>query len=84
VDANSRKQLPFLSPDVPAPVWKIIRGLIGQDLTRVSMPVIMNEPLSALQRMAEIFISGGPWFSKAAECDDSLLRIVYCFLGGIV
>ena len=34
--------------DEPVPIWKIIKKLIGQNLTRVSLPIIMNEPISAL------------------------------------
>lgn len=45
---DSRTQLPFLRPDEPFPIWQIIKKCIGQDIMRVSMPVIINEPLSAL------------------------------------
>ena len=48
------------------------------------MPVIMNEPLSGLQRMSEIFLAGAPFFTKAAECDDSLKRLAYTWLGNLV
>jgi len=29
VDKDSRKALPFLTPDEMPPVWKIIKGVIG-------------------------------------------------------
>lgn len=53
---NARTELPFKKPDEPVPLWKIISKFIGQDLTRVSMPVIMNEPMSGLQRGSEMLI----------------------------
>lgn len=84
INAHTRRALPHLTPDFPAPVWKIIKGLIGQDLTKVSMPCIMNEALGALQRFAEIFINGAPLFAKAAECDDPFKRMLYVWVGQAV
>lgn len=34
-------------------LWAIIRECVGKDLTRVCLPVYFNEPLSALQKLAE-------------------------------
>ncbi len=34
-------------------LWAIIKEMIGKDLTRVCLPVYFNEPLSALQKIAE-------------------------------
>jgi len=34
-------------------LWSIIRECVGKDLTRVCLPVYFNEPLSALQKIAE-------------------------------
>lgn len=36
-------------------LWSIIKECIGKDLTRICLPVYFNEPLSALQRIAEEF-----------------------------
>ncbi|RKP38806.1 Oxysterol-binding protein-domain-containing protein [Dimargaris cristalligena] len=33
--------------------WSILKNSIGKDLTKISMPVVFNEPNSMLQRMAE-------------------------------
>ena len=57
-DMDSRTELPIKKLDVPVPFWKIISKFIGQDLTRVSLPVILNEPLTALQRFSESFLIG--------------------------
>ena len=49
IDDNvARNELPFKKPDEPLAVWKLISKFIGQDLTRVSLPVILNEPLGGL------------------------------------
>jgi hypothetical protein len=45
---NTRTSLPYLAEPRSIPIWKIIKQFIGQDLTQVSMPVILNEPLSAI------------------------------------
>ncbi len=47
VNEESRKELPFKIEDQPVPFFKIIKKFIGQDFTRISLPVILNEPLSA-------------------------------------
>jgi hypothetical protein len=39
----------------PASLWALLRSAIGKDLTRLCLPVAFNEPLSALQAMAEEF-----------------------------
>jgi hypothetical protein len=48
VDINEeRLTLPHLRPpDMKISFWKILKDLIGKDLTKVSMPVYFNEPLS--------------------------------------
>lgn len=34
-------------------LWSILKNCIGKDLSRITMPVVFNEPLTFLQRMAE-------------------------------
>ena len=34
-------------------LWNIIKDMIGKDLTRISLPVFLNEPLSGLQKACE-------------------------------
>jgi hypothetical protein len=36
-------------------VFKLLKDLIGKDLSRISMPVYLNEPISMLQRFSEIW-----------------------------
>lgn len=33
--------------------WSVVGKFIGQDLTKISLPVCLSEPLSALQRSCE-------------------------------
>jgi hypothetical protein len=48
-------------------LWAIIKECIGKDLTRICLPVFFNEPLSALQKMAEEFEYAG-LLERAAKC----------------
>ncbi|CAF1035603.1 unnamed protein product [Didymodactylos carnosus] len=36
-------------------IWTVIKSCVGKDLTKFSIPVIWNEPLSFIQRLAEQF-----------------------------
>ncbi|KAI8809691.1 Oxysterol-binding protein-domain-containing protein [Cladochytrium replicatum] len=52
---QARARLP-LDPSRPKPslaIWSFLKSAIGKDLSRVTLPVFFNEPLSMLQRMAE-------------------------------
>jgi len=53
-----------------------MKDLIGKDLTKVSMPIYFNEPLSLNQRLAET-LEYNYLLEKAAEEEDSLLRLAY-------
>ena len=35
-------------------VWAILKGSIGKDLTKVTMPIWLNEPISMLQKIGEV------------------------------
>ncbi|KAJ3000943.1 hypothetical protein HDV02_000012 [Globomyces sp. JEL0801] len=50
-----RTKLP-LDPTVPKPalqVWSFLKSAIGKDLSKVTLPVLFNEPISMLQRLCE-------------------------------
>ena len=40
------------SPTRPS-LWAVLKNSIGKDLSKMSLPIIFNEPLSALQRWSE-------------------------------
>lgn len=49
-----RETLPFLrDPKLKFSVWSIIKNAIGKDLTKFSVPVYFNEPISMLQKGGE-------------------------------
>lgn len=51
---NRRSRLPVPIPEgMQVSLWNVLRKNMGKDLTKVAMPVSFNEPLSALQKMAE-------------------------------
>lgn len=57
-------------------VWTVLRQCIGKDLSRITMPVIFNEPLTFLQRVAE-YMEYVYLLHTAASLDDPLLRMQY-------
>ncbi|KAK7485627.1 hypothetical protein BaRGS_00023076 [Batillaria attramentaria] len=57
-------------------VWSILKQCIGKELSKITMPVIFNEPLSFLQRITE-YLEYALLLKKAANTDDPLLRMQY-------
>lgn len=51
-----------------------LRGSIGKDLTKLRMPVALNEPLSALQTLCEE-LEYQSLLNEAAKCSDPVERI---------
>ena len=53
-DFKMREGLPALIPENQSySIWAILKGAIGKDMTRITMPIWMNEPISMLQRIGE-------------------------------
>ena len=63
-------------PNYSLNLWSIIKNSIGQDLSKIPMPVNFNEPLSFLQRIGEdleySFLLG-----TAAKCESSQEQMAY-------
>ena len=53
-----------------------MRKAIGKDLSRIALPVILNEPLGLLQKLCEE-IEYSDLLDRAAQTDDEHLRLVY-------
>ncbi|GAX79051.1 hypothetical protein CEUSTIGMA_g6491.t1 [Chlamydomonas eustigma] len=56
-------------------VWSMLKNMIGKDLTKITMPATINEPLDMLQRLAETF----EYYSlieRAAAEQDSTTRMM--------
>ncbi len=50
-----RTILPALKPpDQKVSIWKVIKDAVGKDLSRFCVPVYFNEPISMVQKIAEI------------------------------
>ncbi|XP_010626545.1 oxysterol-binding protein-related protein 3 isoform X2 [Fukomys damarensis] len=57
-------------------LWNILRNNIGKDLSKVAMPVELNEPLNTLQRLCEE-LEYSELLDKAARIPNPLERMVY-------
>ncbi|XP_061809958.1 oxysterol-binding protein-related protein 3 isoform X4 [Nerophis lumbriciformis] len=57
-------------------LWNILRNNIGKDLSKVAMPVHLNEPLNTLQRLCEE-LEYSELLDRAANTQDALERMVY-------
>lgn len=57
-------------------MWSLLKEFIGKDLTKISMPVYFNEPLSMLQKLAETF-EYTDILDKASFEKNSLMRMAY-------
>ena len=55
-------------------LWSILKHCIGKELSKITMPVVFNEPLSFLQRITEN-VEYVQLLDKADECDDPIERI---------
>lgn len=57
-------------------VWSILKQCIGRELSKITMPVIFNEPLSFLQRIVE-YMEYSDILKKASESGDPVKRLEY-------
>nr|XP_015209327.1 PREDICTED: oxysterol-binding protein-related protein 1 isoform X1 [Lepisosteus oculatus] len=55
-------------------IWSILRKCIGMELSKITMPVIFNEPLSFLQRLTE-YMEHTYLIHKANASPDSIERM---------
>lgn len=50
-DYEEREELPWLKPpNQKASIFKVLKDMIGKDITKFAVPVHFNEPLSMLQK----------------------------------
>jgi hypothetical protein len=64
---------------VGATLWSVLSSKIGGDVlvAGISLPSWLYEPLSIIQRGAEM-IEYGDVLTAAAACDDPIERLAYC------
>ncbi|KJE92277.1 oxysterol-binding protein [Capsaspora owczarzaki ATCC 30864] len=71
-----RVRLPVPQPQGDVSLWSVLKKNIGKDLSRVSLPVTLNEPLSALQRLCEQ-MEYAELLDRAAALDDPVDRMLH-------
>ena len=64
------------NPKHKVSVWTILKDMVGKDLTRFAVPVYFNEPISMLQRIAEV-MENEELLRIANRDSDSMRRLVY-------
>ncbi|XP_018429158.1 PREDICTED: oxysterol-binding protein-related protein 3 isoform X2 [Nanorana parkeri] len=75
--SKHRTCLPATCPNTSnISLWNILRNNIGKDLSKVSMPVQLNEPLNTLQRLCEE-LEYTELLDKASLTQDPFERMVY-------
>ncbi|XP_044744658.1 oxysterol-binding protein-related protein 3-like isoform X1 [Coccinella septempunctata] len=71
-----RTMLPVPRPPTEGlSLWNLLSRNIGKDLSQISMPVALNEPLNVLQRLCEE-LEYSELLDKAASLDDPYERMV--------
>ncbi|KAI9293675.1 hypothetical protein K502DRAFT_331353 [Neoconidiobolus thromboides FSU 785] len=73
---NRRSQLPSPVCGEEISFLGILRKNVGKDLSTVTLPVSLNEPLNILQRLCEE-LEYFELLNKANTTDDSLERLIY-------
>ncbi|KFP29876.1 Oxysterol-binding protein-related protein 3, partial [Colius striatus] len=79
VECNSKRRtcLPAPCPNTSnISLWNILRNNIGKDLSKVAMPVELNEPLNTLQRLCEE-LEYSELLDTAASTPNPFERMVY-------
>lgn len=55
-------------------IWSVLKNSIGKELSKITMPVVFNEPLSFLQRMVE-YMEYAHLLNAASELSDPVERM---------
>ncbi|GCB65093.1 hypothetical protein scyTo_0000377 [Scyliorhinus torazame] len=78
VDGIQRRTcLPAAGPNLSnVSLWNVLKNNIGKDLSKVSMPVQLNEPLNTLQRLCEE-LEFSQLLDTASRTSDPFERMIY-------
>lgn len=63
-------------PNDKPSIWRVLKDMIGKDISRFAIPVYFNEPLSMLQKVTEI-MEYSDLLTKAANCEEPMERMLY-------
>ncbi|XP_054157908.1 oxysterol-binding protein-related protein 1-like [Oppia nitens] len=76
-DGQYRDRLPsVMVPREEVSLWSILKHCIGKELSKITFPVVFNEPLSFLQRMTET-LEYAHLLNEADQLDDPIERMEY-------
>ena len=63
-------------------MWKILKSMIGKDITKFAVPVYLNEPISMIQKIAEIMEYEEALVTADQE-SDQMLRLIHVSVFGV-
>lgn len=72
---NARKVLPSPYSGRRLSIWSCIKEFVGKDLTRITLPISLNEPLSLLHKIPECY-NLTELITFAIQASDPVERIV--------
>ncbi|CAH8866321.1 unnamed protein product [Trichobilharzia szidati] len=72
----SRQCLPSKMVKNDFSVWAFVKQCIGKELSKITMPIVLNEPLSFLQRIAE-YMEYSELLDEAVKESDPVKRMEY-------
>lgn len=56
-------------------LWSFLRQCIGKELSKITMPIVFNEPVSFLQRIVEYMEYATSLLERASACQDPIERM---------
>uniref|UniRef100_A0A7E4UY78 Oxysterol-binding protein n=1 Tax=Panagrellus redivivus TaxID=6233 RepID=A0A7E4UY78_PANRE len=72
----TRTTLPAPASNQKVGIWGLLKHAVGKDLSRLTMPILLNEPLSFLQRLGE-YMEYHELITYASKSSDPVKRIEY-------
>lgn len=66
----------FKDPKLKISIWTILKDSIGKDISKMSVPVYFNDPVSILQKCC-LSMEYTSILDKAMTCQDPLKRLAY-------
>ncbi|KHJ43299.1 Oxysterol-binding protein [Trichuris suis] len=76
VTVSKRQVLPTSMSAISISLWSVLKQCFGKNLTRISLPVFIFEPLNMLQILCEE-LEYSNLLDKAAEEEDRFMRMAY-------
>ena len=74
---QNRTELPGRVPPYRFSIFSYIKDFVGKDLTKITLPVSLNEPTSSLQKFPEVFLYPEPLKQMVQPNIDPVSRLEY-------